>query len=195
MTQFQNLRACAAASAIALAASSPASGAVLTFTGTLAARATVGVHPDCAPLFRGVIAPADTSGSSSLGAFTYGHTACTSGAAGGPVTGTYQLFFGADSFQGTFAGTATPTATPPVSDLSFVYTVLGGTGRFAGATGTFTGIGTADPRVRPSRIALAFNGLIDAPAVPEPASWALLIIGFGTIGASMRRRNPRLARA
>ncbi len=30
-------------------------------------------------------------------------------------------------------------------------------------------------------------------AVPEPASWALLIAGFGLVGAASRRRNPALA--
>lgn len=27
-------------------------------------------------------------------------------------------------------------------------------------------------------------------AVPEPATWALMIVGFGSIGATMRRRRP-----
>ena len=31
------------------------------------------------------------------------------------------------------------------------------------------------------------------PAVPEPATWALLILGFGTVGATMRRRQTRFA--
>jgi hypothetical protein len=31
--------------------------------------------------------------------------------------------------------------------------------------------------------------------VPEPASWALLIAGFGLVGAVQRRRRPRVAEA
>ena len=31
-------------------------------------------------------------------------------------------------------------------------------------------------------------------AVPEPATWAMMIMGFGTIGALMRRRQYALAR-
>lgn len=29
-----------------------------------------------------------------------------------------------------------------------------------------------------------------APAIPEPATWAMLITGFGFVGAAMRRRRP-----
>ncbi|GGE08224.1 lipoprotein [Polymorphobacter glacialis] len=35
---------------------------------------------------------------------------------------------------------------------------------------------------------------ITAAGVPEPASWAMLIAGFGLVGASMRRRTAALAR-
>jgi hypothetical protein len=41
------------------------------------------------------------------------------------------------------------------------------------------------------------NGAVFAsftPSVPEPATWAMMLLGFGAIGASMRRR-PRLATA
>lgn len=173
----------------------PAQADVLPFTGTLSARAVVGASPDCAPSFRGVIDPAATVGTSSLGAFTYGHTVCTAGAVGGPVTGSFTIDFGSDGFLGTLAGAAAPTSTPPLSTLNLVYTILGGTGRFLGASGTFTGMGTADPRVRPSQIDLRFEGAVVAPAVPEPATWALLILGFGLVGWSLRQRSAEHAMA
>ncbi len=37
------------------------------------------------------------------------------------------------------------------------------------------------------------NRPIVAPSVPEPASWAMMIAGFGLVGAMVRRRRPRIA--
>lgn len=39
--------------------------------------------------------------------------------------------------------------------------------------------------------ALSIDGAFKAGAVPEPASWVMLISGFGLVGASMRRRARR----
>jgi hypothetical protein len=36
-------------------------------------------------------------------------------------------------------------------------------------------------------------GTVTINAVPEPAAWAMMLIGFGAIGASMRRRKNRFA--
>jgi len=41
--------------------------------------------------------------------------------------------------------------------------------------------------------ALEISGAAGAGAVPEPASWAMLIAGFGLVGAAMRRRTTALA--
>ena len=42
--------------------------------------------------------------------------------------------------------------------------------------------------------AFEFDGLAGTLAVPEPASWALMIMGFGGVGAALRsRRRPALA--
>lgn len=40
---------------------------------------------------------------------------------------------------------------------------------------------------------LAFGGTLGNPSVPEPASWALFITGFGAIGAAMRRRRTAVS--
>lgn len=37
----------------------------------------------------------------------------------------------------------------------------------------------------------SFSATLDAGAVPEPASWALMIAGFGLLGGSMRRVRAR----
>jgi len=54
----------------------------------------------------------------------------------------------------------------------------------------FTNIGTVDARGGPpSRLSLNFTGSIDAPAVPEPASWAMMVVGFGLVGGLARRQQ------
>jgi hypothetical protein len=39
------------------------------------------------------------------------------------------------------------------------------------------------------------NQVFDAPAVPEPAAWAMMLFGFGGLGAVMRSRRGRAATA
>lgn len=186
----------AAAAALAFAA---APGHAAVFTGTATATAMVGRDASCAPLpFRGIISHSDSSGSSNLGAFTYSHNACTAGTTG-PVNGTFELDFSGALLNGSFTGgSVARPGTPGLFDQTFTYLVLGGTGRFAGATGSFVNVGTVDTRGGPpSRLNFDFDGAIFAAGVPEPGAWALLILGFGVVGRALRRRRPRplLARA
>ncbi|MBI1196456.1 MAG: PEP-CTERM sorting domain-containing protein [Phenylobacterium sp.] len=37
------------------------------------------------------------------------------------------------------------------------------------------------------------DGAVGGGGVPEPATWALLVLGFGAAGATMRRRRAALA--
>jgi len=39
---------------------------------------------------------------------------------------------------------------------------------------------------------LATGGTLGAPGVPEPAMWAMMLVGFGTVGAMMRRRATKV---
>jgi hypothetical protein len=178
----------------AVAVSTLAQADTLSFTGSMTGLGVTGPDASCAPYpFRGVISPSSTVGHSSLGDFAYSHSICLDGAPGTSM-GTFLFDFGLDSFLGTMSGTATPSATiPGTSDTLFSYVITGGTGRFLGASGGFTGTGTADPRVRPSLVAIKFDGSIGAPAMPEPATWAMMLLGFGCIGASLRRQRGKSA--
>ncbi|WP_308514710.1 PEPxxWA-CTERM sorting domain-containing protein [Sphingomonas flavescens] len=85
--------------------------------------------------------------------------------------------------QGTLDGTVSVTGTP-ISNLLFNYLITSGTGQFLGATGSFIGTGTADlSRGPPATITLNFR------AVPEPATWAMMLLGFAGIGLTIRRRQ------
>ena len=53
---------------------------------------------------------------------------------------------------------------------------------------SFSSTGVQD--IRQVRLDLANNA-----AVPEPAAWALMLAGFGLVGATARRRNIRIAHA
>jgi hypothetical protein len=72
-----------------------------------------------------------------------------------------------------------PDATGPVPNSQFVNSVVGDIygSEHAGATGT-SDLGNPGQ--------YAFGA---AAAVPEPATWAMMIGGFGLMGASMRRRR------
>ena len=183
-------RACAAAVALTIIPMVlPAAADAVAFTGSVTATGGVGPDASCAPLpLRATVLPANSAGSSNLGAFTYGHTLCTAGGPG-PFDGTFAVLYASDMFSGTFAGVASPSGTPGLIDESFTYTVTAGTGRFASGTGSFTGVGTLDARSPPPRLDLKFDGFVDLSAVPEPANWALMIAGFGAVGTTLRRRR------
>ena len=185
--------------ALALAGTATAAeAAVLPFTGSVTGLSTlIGLDPTCAPLpFRSAVSPSSTVGHSTLGDFTYSTSTCLAPAGpNAPSFGTFTIDFGADSFSGSFDGGSTFSDTPGISDTAWLFTILAGTGRFAGASGTFEGAGLADARTRPTHVAISFIGDINAPAVPEPGSWALMILGLGAIGMSTRRKWKKLPRA
>nr|WP_314444622.1 PEPxxWA-CTERM sorting domain-containing protein [uncultured Sphingomonas sp.] len=172
------------ATAAAIFMSDPARAAEIAFSGGTSGSAVVGADATCTPIpFRGTISGA--AGTSTFGDFNYSHSVCTQGAAGGPIVGAFTIDFGVDQFTGTLLGASQPSGTVNLSSLLINYSITGGTGRFLGATGAFTGLGTANTSTRPSIVTLTFS------AVPEPGSWAMMLIGFGGVGLAMRRNRLR----
>jgi hypothetical protein len=93
------------------------------------------------------------------------------GNAGLGTTGSYQAFF----------------------DMTALNSLWGFTRTAQGAE-TWAGIGNFGAR---SALAVQGQGNVHVvlPGVPEPASWAMLIAGFGLTGAAMRRRRAPLITA
>ena len=50
-------------------------------------------------------------------------------------------------------------------------------------------------RFRTTDIAFEFGGIAASASIPEPATWAMLIVGFGLVGASARCRRGEAKRA
>lgn len=145
--------------------------------------------PCAAPLLNLSFGPANTGGSSNFGSFTYTQAHCAVGGPGAYSGGVFEYFFGAgDTLSGTYSGALAPSGTARLLNNTINYVVTSGTGRFLNASGTIDGTGTLDLRNGPARADLVLNGTLALPAVPEPATWVLMISGFGLTGSIMRRR-------
>jgi PEP-CTERM motif len=73
------------------------------------------------------------------------------------------------------------TFQPPVGSTQFGSLTLAG---LAVGSHTLTVSGTSGGRG-------SYSGVLSFTAVPEPAMWMMMILGFGAIGASMRTGNRR----
>lgn len=98
-------------------------------------------------------------------------------------------FASGDQLFGTYSGTLTFNA-PGVFNILQDHLVTGGTGLFLGATGAFTSMGTLSFVTGVPTGQQTFDGTLNAPGIPEPASWAMMVAGFGLVGATLRRRVP-----
>jgi hypothetical protein len=127
--------------------------------------------------------------------------------------------FGRNAASGGFA-TMTPARAAAlqvsiweiVAETSSSLSTTAGNIRFTGAAGTVEVSTASRISIRDAGFMLAaINGAVNAPRadnlmllqsttgqdllvfgrVPEPASWAMLIAGFGLVGATMRRRRAR----
>jgi hypothetical protein len=165
----------------------PAHAANVVFNGSMTGNSLVVSPNNCGGTQFHTSVPANTTvGTSNLGAFQYSSDVCQ-GSAG--ISGIFTIFLADGSFSGTQSGAATPVPPfpPTLFNLLINYTITSGTGAYAGATGSFIGTGTANNGVTPTLLTLSFR------AVPEPATWALMLVGFAGIGMALRRSRVRVA--
>lgn len=182
-----------------LAVATPSEAAVVTFSGSRTNVDAPGpASPRCGSRTTANIRhdpPTATSiGTSNLGAFTPTLSHCIqlplSASAANPFDlGEFNFDFGmGDVLFGTYSGVVN-FVSPGVFAISQTHLVTGGTGRFLSASGSFDSSGLLTfPAGRPS-VTQQFSGELSLPAVPEPETWLLLILGFGAVGASLRSRT------
>lgn len=189
----------AAMAAAAMGTGAPAGAALVEFIGTRENATPVPIARTgrCVPPhFRTIsIVPGNFSstGTSNLGAFTADMNHCEDSA--DPVRDALDGLFTFTFDSGdTLFGTYTGQIAPALVTHSFV--VTGGTGQFAGASGAIAGAGNLRGGLVDGKPAGIYTGALAGSielAVPEPSSWAMLIVGFGAIGGAMRRRPRRIA--
>jgi hypothetical protein len=160
--------------------------------------------PDCAGSKEvtikddGGAGPFFSTGSSNLGAFTTSQHHCLNAppplAPGASAVdyfnGKFDFFFADGTLSGSYKGLLIHDVEPGiVGNHNQTFFIDGGTGIFAGATGTLTGNGIIDFNGDLPVSHLNLSGQIITPSVPEPSVWTMLICGFGAIGGLMRRRR------
>lgn len=188
-------RSLAALAAISIAA--PAIAGTTILTGTRS-NVTPGGSPGgrCAPAITVSFAPDafSASGTSNLGAFSYTASHCIAAPPPGAYyDGIFEWTLADGTLTGTHDGELTFGGAPGLFNVVENLVFTGGTGRYLGASGFATFNGTVQFGTFNGAPGSAgegsFTGRLTAPAIPEPGTWALLIAGFGVVGAAARRRR------
>ncbi len=189
-------RSTIAAAALALClATGNAIAADFAFTGTLFnTNPPPAPNPSCAP--GTVLLQFDPGNSaqtnlSNFGSFTNSSSHCIGGFPFASWSNGAFLwsFEGGDTLFGTTSGNLTPTALPGLFDAVYTLVATGGTGRFFDASGSINALAQIDTRFQPASNTAVISGLLTLPAVPEPATWLMLVSGFALVGAAARRRQ------
>jgi hypothetical protein len=120
--------------------------------------------------------------------------------AAGDFTDTFHFTVPSD---GTAGGTISSIKVRGAPDVNFTSVQLNGTDFDIGSTGNvefrfleelavLAGEQTLVVKGN-SQLGGYYDGTLSYAAVPEPATWAMMIAGFGLTGAAMRRRKTRVA--
>lgn len=139
--------------------------------------------------------PTATSfGTSNLGSFTPTLSHCIQLPLSAVAPTSFDLgeflftFASGDTLFGTYAGSLS-FLEPGIFSVFQTHLVTGGTGWFSGATGSFDSSGTLSFRTGRPVVDQTFSGLLNIPPVPEPGTWATMLLGFGLVGGMLRRRR------
>ena len=121
----------------------------------------------------------------------------------GTVTGSGFSF--SNSLTGVYNITISDSSLPSLTLSNVMFAGQSVSSIDGGATFTLFGVtlgaggspyGVSFDTTNSSGVTQTFNGNIHFTAVPEPATWAMMLLGFGAIGFSMRsRRRTTLAQA
>ncbi len=126
------------------------------------------------------------------GGFTY-----SGSIAGDSLDQTLWLFYTDSSFA------SAPTLTVTHDDgIQVVYQNIGGPaydGFTSSVTAPITETGSCSLCTGPGQVGIVYNetggppGVLQVLSVPEPATWALMLVGFGGLGMAMRRSRKASA--
>jgi hypothetical protein len=127
---------------------------------------------------------------SNLGSFVFNMSECITPP---PPTTTYGGQFSFEFANGAFGGTSysiiSSTAQPGIFNLDGEYTITHGSGDFKGATGVLVSRGQLDRRLFPPDATAVLTLVGSVSMVPEPATYGLMLAGFGVVGFAARRRS------
>ncbi len=154
----------------------------------------VGPVPADVPITLRGVAVLDASGGSSIRVFeSYGRNGTVASTFGAYTCTAGSLYCGTRSYSEHFellAGTTTTGGDIGFTSLSVYLTAQNGA-----AKGFIDPIITIDPSFADaSRYHLVFfNGAGNPLSLPEPATWAMMLVGFGAAGSVMRARRQQPA--
>lgn len=180
---------------VAMTASS-ASAATVIFTYTVTGRANATIDPVTNILSYAFVPSGPVA--TTIGSLTVNYSGdldLTLLPPSGPTTATWDVA-GRGSFFG--PGTEAQFAADPetlIAPFEGTSTIAGGTGVFAGASGStsYTGSFNVATGIAQFVERIEITGP-NVSAVPEPATWGMMLLGFAGIGAVIRRRRATAVR-